>query len=59
MQDQLGNMIIQASIYIYFVAFAGGMGLISAAAIGYKLYLRSNKKAEIKANKRLKRGATA
>ncbi len=56
MSEQLGSVIIQASIYIYFVAFSAGMGLISAGMIGYKIYHRLTKKNEIKANKRLKRG---
>lgn len=54
--DDLGNTIIQASIYIYFVAFSAGLGLISAAAIGYKVYIRITRKQEIKANRRVKRG---
>lgn len=53
-----GNTIIQATIYIYFVAFAAGMGLLTAFGIGFKLYKRSVNKTDQKTNKRIKRGAT-
>lgn len=32
--------VVQATFYMFFVAFSGGLGLLAAAAIGYKLYNR-------------------
>lgn len=36
--------VVQATFYMYFVAFSGGLGLLSAVAIGYKLYKRQQLK---------------
>lgn len=57
MQGNLGETIIQASIYIYFIAFSAGMGLLTVVAIGFKMYKRSLNKGERK--KKFKRGAAA
>lgn len=42
--DNLGQVIVEASFYIYFLSFAAGMGLLSAAGIGYAAYNRKHKK---------------
>ena len=53
-----GDLIVQGMIYMYFIAFAVGMGLLTAGAIGYKVYKRAlNKNGNSK--RRVKRGATA
>lgn len=51
----LSETIAGAVMYMYFVAFSAGMGLLTAAAIGYKLYTRSAKKSS--KQKLVKRGA--
>lgn len=55
MEQDLGSTIIQASIYIYFLALFAGLGLLTASLIGYKLFVRITKKSEIKIKKQ-KRG---
>ena len=40
----LSETIAGAVMYMYFVAFSGGMGLLTAAWIGYKIYNRSQSK---------------
>lgn len=40
MTDQFGDTLVFAIVYMYFVAFAAGMGLLTAIGIGYKLYNR-------------------
>lgn len=40
----LSETIAGAVLYMYFVAFSGGMGLLTAAWIGYKFYNRSQTK---------------
>lgn len=40
----LSETIAGAVMYMYFVAFSGGMGLLTAAWIGYKIYNRGQAK---------------
>lgn len=44
MTDQFGDTLVFAIVYMYFVAFAAGMGLLTAVGIGYKMYNRSKDK---------------
>jgi len=46
--DNLGQVIVEASFYIYFLSLAAGMGLLSAAGIGYTIYNKKNKKKGVK-----------
>ena len=39
----LSETIAGAVMYMYFVAFSAGMGLLTAAWFGYKIYNRQNK----------------
>lgn len=48
----LSETITGAVLYMYFVAFSGGMGLLTAAWIGYKIYNRSERKKAPKIKKR-------
>lgn len=52
----LSETIAGAVMYMYFVAFSGGMGLLTAAWIGYKFYNRKQSKDNSK--KILHRGRT-
>lgn len=56
-ENELGNQIINAAVYIYFLAFAAGMGLLTASVIGYKLYKRMIRKEQ--QPKQVKRGVRA
>lgn len=46
-----------AMFYMFFVAFAAGMGLLSAVGIGFKLYNRSKNKTENRGRKTGRKGA--
>lgn len=50
--DEFSATLVLASFYIYFVALAGGLGLLTAAGIGYKLYNRSKNKTERKTGRK-------
>lgn len=52
----LSETIAGAVMYMYFVAFSGGMGLLTAAWIGYKFYNRSQAKANGSKQKLRSRG---
>lgn len=58
--DNLAESIVNASFYIYFVALSAGLGLVTAALIGIKLYRslykRSERKTTMKASKQRKEG---
>lgn len=41
----VAETIVGAMTYMFFVAFSGGMGLLCAVWIGYKLYNKQGKKA--------------
>lgn len=45
----IGEMTFNAMIYVFFVAFSGGMGLVVAGLVGYKMFNRSKAKATAKA----------
>lgn len=53
MSEQFGETLVLAIFYMYFVAFAGSMGVLTTVGIGYKLYKRKNK------NKRVRKGRMA
>ena len=48
----LPELIVNAMFYVYFVALAGGLGIVTAGLIGWKLYNRQKTKQE---NKKMKR----
>lgn len=50
--ESIGEITFNAMIYVFFVAFSGGMGLVVAALTGYKLYNRSKVKAAAKGQKK-------
>ena len=52
----LSETISGAVLYMYFVAFSGSMGVLTAAWIGYKIYKRQERKNGSKIIKRT-RGA--
>lgn len=51
----ISEAITSAVVYMYFVALSGGLGLLTAAAIGYKLYKRAERKGNNASGKK-KRG---
>jgi len=57
MTDQFGETLVLAIFYMFFVAFSAGMGLLSAVAIGYKMYNRSKNKTEYRGRKTVRKGA--
>lgn len=52
----LSETIAGAVMYMYFVALSGGLGLLTAVGIGYKLYTRSQRKNGYKGQKMKNRG---
>ncbi len=48
----LSETITGAMLYMYFVALSGGMGLLTAAWFGYKIYKRQERKNGSKTIKR-------
>lgn len=53
MTDQFGETLGLAMFYMYFVAFAGSMGVLTTVWIGYKIY---NKKTVTRGRKGVMRG---
>lgn len=46
--DNFAEMTVNAVVYIYFVALFGGLGLVTAALIGWKLFNRLQERKERK-----------
>lgn len=42
MQQNITEITINAMFYVYFVVLAGGLGLVTAGAIGFKVYKMMN-----------------
>lgn len=51
MTDQFGETLGLAMFYMYFVAFAGSMGVLTTVWIGYKIYNRKTVKKEPRGRK--------
>lgn len=52
----LSETITGAMFYMYFVALSGGLGLLTVAWIGFKLYKRQERKNGSNHNKQQRRG---
>lgn len=48
----LPELIVNAMFYVYFVALAGGLGIVTATLIGFRFYNRQKIKRQNKQNKK-------
>jgi len=53
MTDQFGETLILAMFYMFFVALAGSMGVLTTVWVGFKLYKRN----AVKTDRRGRKGA--
>lgn len=51
MTDQFGETLILAMFYMFFVALAGSMGVLTTVWVGFKLYKRNTVKTDRRGHK--------